>query len=226
MELLASGRDADIYTYAPGLVLRKARSGRSLDREARTMQFVAEQGYPAPRVDEVRAGGTEMVMERIDGPLMLDVMQRPWKIAPCLRTLADLHDRLHEIVAPDWLPDMPGDGDRVLHLDLHPMNVIMSASGPVVIDWPNARSGDPMCDVGLSYALMLCGRIPLPRPIATVLGAARRPVIDRVFARRYAGAAFDRAVAAMAELKCFDTNMHPDELASLHALAARKRAPG
>jgi len=226
MELLASGRDADVFAYAPGLVLRKARSGRSLELEARTMRFMAEHGYPVPRVDEVRADGTEMVMERVDGPIMIDLMQRPWKITPCLRTLADLHDQLHEIAAPEWLAAMPGDGDRVLHLDLHPMNVIMSARGPVVIDWPNARRGDPMCDVALTYALMLCGRVPLPRPIAAALNAARRPVVDRVFARRYAGDAFDRAVADMAELKCFDTNMQPDELAALHALAARKRAPG
>jgi len=226
MELLASGRDADIFAYAPGLVLRKARSGRSLEHEARIMAFVVEHGYPVPRVDDVRAGGTEIVMERVDGPIMVDVLPRPWKIASCLQTLAHLHDQLHEIVAPDWLDPMPGAGDRVLHLDLHPMNVIMSARGPVVIDWPNARRGDPMCDVALTYALMLCGRVPLPRPIAAALAVARRPVVDRVFARRYVGAAFDRRVAEMAELKCFDTNMQPDELAALHALAARKRAPG
>ena len=232
MELLASGRDADVFAFAPGLVLRRARSGRSIAHEARIMEYVGGQGYPVPRIEEVRAGGTEIVMERVEGPIMVDLMQRPWKIAPCLRTLADLHDRLHEIVAPDWLAGMSDDGDRVLHLDLHPLNVIMSARGPVVIDWPNARRGDPMCDVALTYALMLCGRVPLPRPIAAALNAARRPVVDRVFARRYAGDAFDRAVADMAELKCFDTNMHPDELAKLRALAgaklaaSEKRAPG
>ena len=57
--------------------------------------------------------------------------------------LADLHDRLHEIAGPDWLPGMPDGGDRLLHLDLHPLNVIMSPNGPVVIDWPNAAARRP-----------------------------------------------------------------------------------
>ena len=76
MDLLASGRDGDIFEYGPGLVLRKTRDGRSIAHEARTMQYVAERGYPVPRVDDVRADGTEIVMERIDGPIMVDAMSR------------------------------------------------------------------------------------------------------------------------------------------------------
>jgi aminoglycoside phosphotransferase (APT) family kinase protein len=229
MKLLASGRDGDIFEYAPGLVLRKTRTSRSIAHEARLMSYVADHGYPVPRIEEVRADGTEIVMERIDGPIMMDAMVRPpWKLGAHLRVLADLHDRLHEIRGPDWLPEMPGGGDRLLHLDLHPLNVIMSPSGPVVIDWGNARRGDPMADVALTYALMCCGRIPLPRPVAVALDAVRRPVFRRTFARRYAGPAFYRQVAEMAELKCFDKNMAPDETRALLRLAeqSRARAPG
>ena len=43
MKLLASGRDGDIFEFAPGLVLRKTRDGRSIAHEARTMHYVAEQ---------------------------------------------------------------------------------------------------------------------------------------------------------------------------------------
>ena len=229
MKLLASGRDGDIFEYAPGLVLRKTRDGRSIAHEARTMRYVADHGYPVPRVEEVRADGTEIVMERIDGPIMADAMVRPpWKLGDHLRVLADLHDQLHEIPGPDWLAAMPGGGDRLLHLDLHPLNVIMSPRGPVVIDWPNARLGDPMADVALTYALIRCGRIPLPRPVAAVLDALRAPVLRRTFAKRYVGPAFFRRVAEMAELKCFDKNMAPDELRRLRALAeeSRGKAPG
>ena len=42
--------------------------------------------------------------------------------------LADLHDRLHVIPAPDWLPGVD-DGDRLVHLDLHPMNVMLTPVG-------------------------------------------------------------------------------------------------
>jgi aminoglycoside phosphotransferase (APT) family kinase protein len=229
MKLLASGRDGDIFEYAPGLVLRKTRDSRSIAHEARTMQYVADQGYPVPRIEEVRADGTEIVMERIDGPIMADAMVRPpWKLGDHLRILADLHDQLHEIPGPDWLAAMPGGGDRLLHMDLHPLNVIMSPRGPIVIDWPNARRGDPMADVALTYALIRCGRIPLPRPVAAVLDALRAPVLRRTFAKRYVGPAFYRQVAEMAELKCFDKNMAPDEVRRLQALAeeSRSKAPG
>jgi hypothetical protein len=41
MKLLASGRDGDIFEFAPGLVLRRTRSGRSIAHEARTMRYAA-----------------------------------------------------------------------------------------------------------------------------------------------------------------------------------------
>jgi aminoglycoside phosphotransferase (APT) family kinase protein len=229
MKLLASGRDGDIFEFAPGLVLRKTRDGRSIAHEARTMRYVAEHGYPVPRIEEVRADGTEIVMERIDGPIMMDAMVRPpWKLGDHLRLLADLHDRLHRIAGPEWLAAMPDGGDRLLHLDLHPLNVIMSPKGPVVIDWPNARRGDPMADVAVTYALVTCGHIPLPRPVASTLNAVRTPVLRRFFAKRYLGPAFYGRVAEMAELKCFDENMAPDEIRALRALArkSRAKAPG
>jgi serine/threonine protein kinase len=229
MKLLASGRDGDVFEFAPGLVLRKTRDGRSIAHEASTMRYVAEHGYPVPRIEEVRAGGTEIVMERIDGPIMMDAMVRPpWKLGDHLRLLADLHDRLHRIPGPEWLTAMPDGGDRLLHLDLHPLNVIMSPKGPVVIDWPNARRGDPMADVAVTYALIACGHIPLPRPIASTLNAVRTPVLRRFFAKRYLGPAFYGRVAEMAELKCFDENMAPDEIRALRALArkSRAKAPG
>jgi len=232
LPILASGRDGDIYELAPGLVLRRARDGRSIAHEARIMRYVADRGFPVPHIEEVRADGTEIVMERIDGPLMMDAMVRPpSKLGDHLRLLADLHDRLHRIDGPEWLPGMPDAGDALLHLDLHPLNVIMSPNGPVVIDWPNARRGDPMADVALTYALISCGRIPLPRPVAFAIGAIRAPLLRRTFAQRYLGAAFYGRVAEMAELKCFDANMNAGELRALRRLAERAKrraakAPG
>jgi hypothetical protein len=104
----------------------------------------------------------------------------------------------------------------------------MSPNGPVVVDWPNARGGEPMADVAITYALIVCGRIPLPRPVAAAMNAVRTPVLRRAFARRYLGPEFYRQVAFMAELKCFDKNMAPDEVRALRALANRSaaKAPG
>jgi aminoglycoside phosphotransferase (APT) family kinase protein len=225
--LLASGRDGNIYEFGPGLVLRKTNDGRSIAEEARIMDYVAEQGFPVPAIHELRAGGSEIVMERVDGPMMLGGgLGATLRLPRMLGILADLHDQLHRIVAPDWLRSF-GDGDRLLHLDLHPLNVIMSPTrGPVVIDWPNATRGDPMADVALTYVLLTCPRIPVPRPLEVALNSIRTPLVKRSFARRYRGRAFDDYVALMAELKCLDRNMAPDEIMRMQALAKRMRAPG
>ena len=114
MELLASGRDGDIYALSPGLVLRRTRDGRSLAGEARNMQYAHDQGYPVPALHELRADDTELVMERVEGPLMLDAMLKPWKMAYYLRMLADLLDQLHEIPGPDFVPQLDDGGDITL----------------------------------------------------------------------------------------------------------------
>jgi hypothetical protein len=59
--LLASGRDADVFAYGRDLVVRRSRHGRSMEREAKIMRYVAGHGYPAPRVEDVRAHGSELV---------------------------------------------------------------------------------------------------------------------------------------------------------------------
>ena len=46
------------------------------------------------------------------------------------------------------------DGDRLCHGDFHPMNILGDVSQPVIIDWPDARRGDPAADVCRSYLLM------------------------------------------------------------------------
>jgi Ser/Thr protein kinase RdoA (MazF antagonist) len=85
------------------------------------MTHLAACGYPVPRVYEIT--DTDMVLERLAGPTMLDVLaRRPWRVGSLGRELGRLHDRLHALPAPEWLPKRfsTADGDRVLHLDLHP----------------------------------------------------------------------------------------------------------
>ena len=223
LKILASGRDGDIFECGPGFVLRKTRDGRSIELEARVMLYAADHGFPVPAVEEVRAGGSEVVMERIDGPMMMDVMaKRPWTIGRYASMLADLHDQLHEIPAPDWLAQLPDDGDRLVHLDLHPMNVMLSDRGPVVIDWANAASGEALSDATATYVLLTCPKMPAPRLVQFLAQPARTRLADR-FARRYKGAAFDARLAVMAEMKALDPNMDPSEVAACHRLADRAR---
>src|SRR5262245_24607431 len=102
--VLAQGRDADIVEYGPGRVLRRSRKERSIEAEARIMQYVAEHGYPVPAIYDVLDDGKAIVMERVDGPLMLDAaLKPPWRLPGALTTLADLHDQLAAISPPPWL---------------------------------------------------------------------------------------------------------------------------
>ncbi len=89
-------------------VLRRSRRGHSMESEARTMDYARDHGYPIPVVDQVGKDGTELVMERIDGPLMITVMgRRPWAIDPFAAMLAELQQGLHRIPAPSGRPTPP-----------------------------------------------------------------------------------------------------------------------
>jgi aminoglycoside phosphotransferase (APT) family kinase protein len=204
-------------------VLRKTRDGRSIETEARIMRYAADHGYPVPAVHEVRADGSEIVMQRVDGPSMMQSMAKwPWTMPTYASMLADLHDALHRIPAPDWLGESVGSGDRLVHLDLHPMNVLMSSDGPVVIDWANAARGDGLSDVAMTYVLLTCPQMPGSR----VLGTLAQPVrvaLARMFSRRYERRALRARIADAAERKTLDRHMTTDEVARMRRLAARMR---
>jgi streptomycin 6-kinase len=151
-KLIAAGRASEIFDLGDGRILRRFRAGGDPEREALVMQHAAGHGYPVPRVLEVTADA--LVLERIEGPTMLAQLRRhPWTLRRHAGLLAGLHNRLHEIAAPRPLGAV-GPGDRLLHLDLHPDNVILSPRGPFVIDWTNARRGDPALDVALTWVIV------------------------------------------------------------------------
>lgn len=122
---LAFGRDADVYEVDDGRVLRRYRHGGDVAEEVAVMAYVQRHGFPVPRVYE--ADGADLVMERVDGPTMLrSLLDGDTGPVAGGELLADLHNRLHALA-----PRRSGDpADRVLHLDLHPDNVILSAAGP------------------------------------------------------------------------------------------------
>ncbi|MFC7592742.1 phosphotransferase [Nonomuraea antimicrobica] len=79
-------------------------------------------------------------MRRLPGPTMVRALV-DGEIAPeeAGEVLARLLRRLHTIPARE-----SGDPrDRILHLDLHPDNVMLTPDGPMVIDWSNAGRGRP-----------------------------------------------------------------------------------
>jgi len=152
------------------------------------MQYVRERGYPAPRVIDV--SGPDLILERIDGPTMLaDLRRRPWRYRAHALTLARLHRELHQVALPDFLH---GEGDAILHLDLHPANVMLAPRGPVVIDWANATRGDGPLDVALT-AVVLAGA-----PVGPPLSWLRERFVRGFLAQFAAGewrVGVDRALA-------------------------------
>ena len=159
------------------------------------MALARDHGYPVPEVRDVRGDG--LVLERVDGPsMMADCRRRPWRLPEHARTLARLHDELHRI---------PCDDGVLLHLDLHPKNVLLAARGPVVIDWANARGGVAALDPALTWVILM-----------TSAGAAGR-ALARLFARHVDVHA---ALAEAVELRLRDRNVTDAEAERVRRLLA------
>jgi len=153
--------------------------------EARTMVYLRQHGYPVPAVDEVSRDGSDLIMERVDGPSMVRAISNaPWTVTRHAHMLADLHVQLHDIPPPDFLPAVPIlTGHAVLHLDLHPLNVMIARTGPVVIDWSTAALGDPDIDVALAWVIMASGELPGGPMTSTLLGTVRGVLVHSFLAR-------------------------------------------
>jgi Ser/Thr protein kinase RdoA (MazF antagonist) len=222
--LIGRGRAADVYALDGGRVLRRYRTAHSCAAEAELMRRLREAGYPVPAVYAVDGG--DLVMQRLHGRDMLaDLGRRPWRIARHARTLAWLHDRLHQVAAPDGLPRPLGPGGQVLHLDLHPGNVMLTADGPMVIDWSNGAAGPAGADVAMAYLIMASSDTDaLPSWLRPAARALRR-----LFLRRFLAAV--RAdpgpyLARVAAYRMEDTNVRPSEAARLRRLSRQRPGRG
>ena len=149
LELLASGRDADVYVLDDDRVLRRYRRGGDVTAEVRFMRHVRAHDFPAPVV--FRAEGPDLELSRLSGPTLLEaLLSNELDAREAAELLADLHWRLHAVPALTT----PDPAVRVLHLDLHPDNVILTPDGPVVIDWRNATEGSPALDLAMTALIL------------------------------------------------------------------------
>ncbi|MEV1081341.1 phosphotransferase [Streptomyces sp. NPDC050211] len=166
--LLGSGRDADVYEIDGAWVLRRSRQGwGDAAAEGAVMEHVRAYGYPVPQVRLSDSSRTDLVMERLSGPTMLEALVAgslgPQEGGAILaRLLRDLHT----------IPARRSGTARILHLDLHPENVILTADGPRVIDWTNTEEGEPALDWAISSMILAQVAVtdtPLTAPATTLL---------------------------------------------------------
>ena len=207
----ASGRDADLFELDGERVLRRYRAGGDVTVEAAVMRHLANHNFPVPSVYE--ASGADLVMDRLAGSTMLDAI-RAGRLDERASgaILADLHDRLHLVPARQSLDPTV----RILHMDLHPGNVMMVEDAPVVIDWRNTIEGDPDLDVAMSALILAEVGISSVR----VAGSARA-VLNSFLVRVHAEPTtmLDDAVV----LRRRDPNLSSDELRQLDEAASLVR---
>ena len=159
-------------------------------------------------------GRPGLVVERISGKdLLAEIAAKPWRVWAIGGACGRLHARLNAVAAGPALPelrerlagrirrssdiperfaahalreltDLP-EGDRLLHGDFHPGNVLRAGEELVVIDWPNATRGDPHADFARSTLMLRLGDLPPGAPWLIRLGAK--------FARVLLTASYERA---------------------------------
>lgn len=208
-----------MFDQGDGTVLRRYRSDRDSTVEAELMTWLRSAGLPVPAVRH--AAGRDLLMEKVTGPTMLaDIQLRPWMAVSHMRILARVQRALGAISAPSWVRTdhrVPA-GRSVVHLDLHPMNVILSPTGPVVIDWTNAKRGDSDFDAAMSYVVMATAETR-----GTVEHLAQR-TLTQLFRSFRGRQAIGRNLTAAASFRRDDPNITPAEQIAISRILARPSA--
>ncbi|WNB85802.1 phosphotransferase [Cellulomonas sp. ATA003] len=148
--VLTVGTTAVIYLLDDDRVLRRYREQHDLSREVAIMQHLRAHDFPVPQA--YSGEGLDLEMERLHGPTLLQSLAAgETGIPEAGQLLADLHQRLHAVPPPEGAGD-----DVVVHLALHPANVILSErhGGPVLIDWATARTGPAALDVAVTAVII------------------------------------------------------------------------
>ncbi len=195
VEIFEYGDGRVLRLYRPGRPLEQAQA------QAAILQMAADAGVRVPAVHGVVTvdGRHAIILERIEGDDLLEVIARsPWRIVSLSALTARLHAEMHQQAAPPALPPVreshrraiarsgaPGefidaaltsldrltDGDRLLHGDFHPGNVMLGDQGPVIIDWSNAMRGSPEADFARTMMMLRLGEPPPGAPWLVRFGA-------------------------------------------------------
>jgi aminoglycoside phosphotransferase (APT) family kinase protein len=104
----------------------------------------------------------------------------------------------------------------LLHRDLHPQNVILTADGPRIIDWEGAARGPAVADVAMTWVIVGFSAVP-----PTGLSATAVRTVQALFTRSFLAAAgpVDRDwLAAAVRQRLADPHLLPPERVRLERL--------
>ena len=160
-------------------------------------------------------GRPGLIMERIEGPDLLTLVGRkPWTVFRVGRICGEVQAKLHAVRAPSGIPsaketlkrsigssgplpprlaefaletlDGLPDGDALCHGDFHPANILLAGDEPVLIDWTNARRGDPAADVARARMILRLGEPPPGTALMLrALALAGRNLLVALYLRSY-----------------------------------------
>jgi aminoglycoside phosphotransferase (APT) family kinase protein len=83
------------------------------------------------------------------------------------------------------LRDLP-DGDAICHGDFHPANILLTRTGPVIIDWSTGSRGYPLGDVALTSVLFESANLPDDAPLhIRILFKFSRALLHMRYLNRY-----------------------------------------
>ncbi len=217
---IAEGREAEIFEWEDGTVLRLMREGypqEAVDMQARALAAAHDAGVavPTPGETTIVDGRHGLVMERLDGPDLLTLVgNKPWHIWSAGITTGRLQAEIHEVAAPEGIPNLKAgvtrsietsdlvppeiagfaldllvalpDGDRLCHGDFHPGNIIQTADRNVLIDWSNVCAGDPAADYARTQLMIRMGEPPPGAPfMARTLAIVGRGALGLAIRRGY-----------------------------------------
>ena len=225
--LIARGRNADVYLMNDNLVLRRLHTGAATYPNVDLLRHLNALGFPTARL--VEADGTDLVMERLHGPNLLQALDAgEVTMTQGVHIILDLHAALHALPVPlRWrvtarpatdpagdgghghpaaaaIGTAPGPGVSMIHLDLHPGNILLTATGPQVVDWESARLGSG--DLDLATTALVFAEV-------VVDGNEYAHAAHRML-RRFtgeAGPSFGSYVAEAAAIRGSHTNVDPAE---------------
>ena len=140
--------------------------------------------------------------------------------------MAVYYELVHQVPAaslPDQVVPLPfgtvplRENSVLLHRDLHPQNVILTANGPMIIDWEGAIFGPAVADIAMTWVIIGFSDVPLPR-VQAYAARGLQALFTRAFLRA-AGPVDEYWRAAAVRHRLTDPHLLPSEAARLAKLA-------